>query len=75
MLPLSKCKLGGTYTISDIKGLSLSITRRLYELGLLSGQKLKFARRSLLGRAFLIEIRGYTLSLRSNIASSIFVER
>lgn len=56
----------------EIKGYSESvpvkIKRRLLELGLTAKQKVRILRKSLLAKAYLIEIRGYTLSFRSDLA-------
>ena len=51
-----------------------NIKRRMLELGLTTGQKVRVARKSILNKVLLIEIRGYMLSIRKNIADHILVE-
>ena len=48
--------------------------RRLCELGFTNGQEIKMVRKSLLGKAYLLELRGYTLSLRSDIVKAVLVK-
>ncbi|MCI8554975.1 MAG: ferrous iron transport protein A [Clostridia bacterium] len=61
----------GQYT--TIKGISvlapIKIKRRLLELGFTRGVKARVVRKSLLGNAYMIELRGYTLTLRKDIVS------
>ncbi len=72
---LNTCKIGKLYTIDAIgEQLPLKIRRRMYDLGFINGQKIKVVRKSLLKKAILIEIRGYTLSLRSTIAEFIYLK-
>ncbi len=74
MLTLKNAKFGKTYQIEKIDEKSpIKIKRRLLDLGFTSGQKVRAVRKSLLGKAFLVEIRGYTLSLRSSVAENIFI--
>lgn len=49
------------------------IRRRMCELGFIAGQKVRLVRCSLLKRAFLVELRGYTLSLRKSIVDGLLV--
>ncbi len=73
MKNLGQAEKGRFFEICGIsKSASIKIKRRLLELGLTEGQKVRVCRRSLLGKVLLIEIRGYTLSLRRDIAG--FVE-
>ncbi len=53
---------------------SLKLRRRLLELGFTRGQVVKLDRKSLLSHAFLVELRGYVLSLKREIASLIMVD-
>lgn len=55
--------------------LALPIKRRLLDLGFTTGQEVKLLRKSLLGKAYLIEIRDFVLTLRSDIVSQILVEK
>lgn len=75
MISLSQGKIGVRYKIDLIDDLPFKIKRRLYELGFLSGQVLKISRVSLLKKAYLIEIDGYTLTLRRNILDEIKVSK
>ena len=54
--------------------LAPNIKRRMLELGLTTGQKIRVTRKSILNKVLLIETRGYMLSIRKNIASHIWVE-
>ncbi len=72
---LTSAKINKTYIIENISELtSLKIKRRLLELGFTKGQKIKLLRKSLLGKAYLIEIRGYTLTLKKQIATFIEIK-
>lgn len=51
----------------------LRIKRRLLELGFTKGEKARVVRKSLLSHAYLVEIRGYTLSVRKDIAGYVIV--
>lgn len=58
-----------------IKGISeyapIKIKRRILELGFTRGQSVKVVRKSLLAKSYLVEIRGFTLTIRRDIASFI----
>ncbi len=56
------------------KSLSFKIKRRLCELGFTEGQEVRLVRKSLLGKAYLVEILGYTLSLRSDIVKAVLIK-
>lgn len=72
---LTSAKINKTYIIENIsEQTSLKIKRRLLELGFTKGQKIKLLRKSLLGKAYLIEIRGYTLTLKKQIATFIEIK-
>lgn len=72
---LSSVKLNKPFSISDFSpSLNLNVKRRLFDLGFVKGTKIKVLRKSLLGRAFLVEIRGYCLTIKRDIASSIMVD-
>lgn len=75
MQSLTSLKIN-TYAL--VKGfsscLSPRISRRLLELGFLQGEKVKILRKSLLGKAYLVELRFYTLTIRKDIARFILVE-
>jgi Fe2+ transport system protein FeoA len=75
MLRLNSAKFGKLYEIDKIDpNAPMKIRRRLYDLGFTSGQKVTAVRKSLLGKAYLVEIRAYTLSLRSTVAEAIILK-
>lgn len=75
MKNLSECKFNRSYIVEGFdKNLSFKVKRRLCDLGLLPGLSVFLVRRSVLGRAYLIELRGYMLSIRANIAKAVIVK-
>ena len=54
--------------------MSSALKRRLMELGFLESEDIKILRKSLLGKAYLIELRNYTLTIRKDIAKFVLVE-
>ena len=73
MISLTQGKIGKVYVIHSVENLPFKIKRRIYELGLLPNQKIKVVRVSLLKKAYLIEVGGYCLTLRKDIATAIKV--
>ncbi len=74
MVSLIEQKRGVYSTIQSIsKKAPFKIRRRLYELGFTKGEKVRVVRLSMLAYAYLIEVRGYTLTLRKDIARYILV--
>lgn len=65
-------------TAAQIRGfaecINPRIARRLSELGFLPQEEIKVLRKSLLGRAYLVQLRFYTLTIRRDIARLILVE-
>lgn len=75
MRKLTEIKTGGYHKLVVVdKKAPIKIRRRLAELGFTSGQLLKVERKSMLGETYLIEIRGYCLSVRKNLAEYLIVE-
>ena len=75
MKSLLGCKFGRSYIIEKIdESQPFKIRRRLCELGFTSGQAVTLVRTSLLKKAYLVEIRGYTLSLRHDILKAVMVK-
>lgn len=75
MQTLTSLKLNKPATIGGFSGcISPRISRRLLELGFLKGERIKVFKKSLFGRAYLIELRFYTLTIRNDIAKFIMVE-
>ena len=71
---LLQAKIGKVYKIACFDSAPAKIRRRLLELGLTKGQKIVLSRKSVLGKAVLVDIRGYCLSLRSDVAKVVMVE-
>lgn len=75
MLNLLKAKKNLYLSIHDIASSApFKIKRRLLELGFTPGTRVRVLRKSLLGQAYLIEIRGFTLSMRREILAHIIVD-
>ena len=51
-----------------------AVYRRFLELGFAGGEKVKIVSKSLLNKVFLLEIRGYLLSVRANLLEIVEVE-
>ena len=75
MLTLQKAKVGKFYKILKLSEYSSDkIVRRLFDLGFTSNQDIRLVRKSLIGKTFLVELRGYTISLRSSVAQAIILQ-
>ena len=72
---LTNIKLNKCYKIVGYSALDEKILRRFCDFGLTIGQMVKVTYKSLLKKVILIEIRGYTLSLKSSLASGVLVEK
>lgn len=73
MRSLKEGKVNKSYRIVEVKG-EEKVVRRFMELGIFSGQKLYILNKSPLKKVFLVEIRGYVLSIKSTLLSGIMVE-
>ena len=73
-MTLDKAKKGKSYTISGYLGECDGVSRRFFELGLSVGEKVKIVATSLQKKVFLLEIRGYLLSVRSALLSRVEVK-
>lgn len=72
---LGQLKKEKTATIVGFAGdINYKIKRRLLELGFVSGAIITLQNVSFLNEVFLIELNGYMLSLRKDIANKILVE-
>ena len=70
-----QCKAGQYRKIVAIDGNApMQIKRRLLELGFISGQLVKIAKKSILGETYLLEIRGYYISMRKSLTGFVLVE-
>lgn len=74
MKTLLSLKPGHSAKIVGYDNLNNSLLRRICDLGLTKGQKVVITSRSLLKKALLVEVRGYLLSLKSDIAKGVIVE-
>jgi len=74
METLDKANKTKTYKIVGYVGETDAVLRRLLELGFTVGQKAKVVSKSLAKKVFLIEIRGYLVSIRADLLSRIEVE-
>lgn len=63
-----------TYKIVGFDGKIDDVYRRFLELGFSIGESVKIVSTSLQKKVFLLEIRGYLLSVRSNLLSKVRVE-
>lgn len=75
MMPLTSGKINVVYKIKDILGDNKKVIRRFLELGIIQGQAIKILNTSILKKVFLVEIRGYILSIKSDLLSYIKVEK
>ena len=73
-LPLSRAAVGLTYEVTGIDGSGFA-RRRMMDLGLVPGVKVKIVRVAPLGDPIDLEVRGYDLSIRKGEASLIRVRR
>ena len=74
MTTLAQAKINKFFKISGYQNLPDKILRRLCDLGLTQGQQVCVRARSPLKKALLIEVRGYELSLKSDIAKGVILE-
>lgn len=75
MISLLKAKKNVFFKIEGISNNApLRIKRRLLELGFTSGTKVRVLRKSLIGQAYLVELRGFTLSMRKDILAYLNVD-
>lgn len=75
MMPLTSGKINVVYKIKNILGDNKKVIRRFLELGIIKGQAIKILNTSILKKVFLVEIRGYILSIKSDLLSYIKVEK
>ena len=74
MLNLSEGKKNKVYTIVGYCEKKDKVSRRFMELGFSVGQKVKIVATSLQKKVFLIEIRGYLLSVRASLLAKVKVK-
>ncbi len=73
LISLCECDRNRKYIIEKIECESVGVARRLSELGFYKGAKIRVSCFSALKKTVLLEIEGYTVSLRSTIASCVKV--
>lgn len=69
---LSEAEVGRSYSVVKVEGPG-HVRRRLMDLGLLPGAKLKVLRLAPLGDPLEVEVKGYSLSIRRSEASYVEV--
>jgi len=73
---LSELKVGESCAFKEYKQtVPLKLKRRLLELGFVEGVKIHLNQISFLNEVFLVELNGYVLSIRKNIAENMVVKR
>ena len=73
---LPQAKPGIKYTIVKVSdSLSTKNKMRLLELGFLQNRQITLLKKSMLKKTLLIEISGYVLSLRSDIAQGVIIKK
>ena len=73
MKTLDKAEKNKIYKITGFCGEKDKVYRRFLELGFSLGQRVKVLEKSLQKKVFLIEIRGYVLSVRTSLLQKIEV--
>lgn len=73
LISLCECDRNRKYIIEKIECESVGVARRLSELGFYRGAKICVSCFSALKKTILLEIEGYTVSLRSSIADCVKV--
>lgn len=74
MTTLKDAQLNKLYKIKKVAGGDIKVIRRFLELGMLSGQVVKVINKSILKKVYLVEIRGYLLSIKTSLLDFIEVE-
>ena len=74
MTTLKDAQLNKLYKIKKVAGGDTKVIRRFLELGMLSGQVVKVINKSILKKVYLVEIRGYLLSIKTSLLYFIEVE-
>lgn len=74
METLDKVKTQKRYQIVGFCGNNQRILQRFFELGFTKGQMVKITAKSILKKVCLVEIRGYLLSVRTELLKSVVVK-
>ena len=72
MMSLCDGKVNKTYRVVGVNRQGKE-TRRLLELGIIAGQPIKILNKSSLKKVYLVEIRGYLLSVKASILKLVQV--
>ena len=72
MMSLCDGKVNKTSRVVGVNGQDKE-TRRLLELGIIAGQPIKILNKSSLKKVYLVEVRGYLLSVRASILKLVQV--
>lgn len=73
-MTLDKGKTKQIYTVCAFVGQCDGVMRRFFELGFAVGEKVRIVATSLQKKVFLLEIRGYLLSVRSALLARVEVK-
>jgi ferrous iron transport protein A len=73
-MKLSELKVGKEAIVKAVVGENKTIKRKLRDMGIIKGEKIKVEKMAPLGDPIEITIKGYKLSLRKNEAQMIEVE-
>ena len=73
MKTLDKAEKNKVYKITGFCGEKDKVYRRFLELGFSLGQRVKVLEKSFQKKVFLIEVRGYVLSVRTSLLQKIEV--
>ena len=71
---LADALVGKKYEICGFDGQADKVLLRFFELGFLRGEEVRVVATSLQKKVFLIEIRGYVLSVRKSLLSKVQVK-
>lgn len=74
MKNLAQAPLKKVVEIERVECENFKLKRRLFELGFLSGQKVKVERMSALGKTVMVVFRGITLTMRKDILQYIMIK-
>ena len=72
MHSLKEGKVNKSYKIMEING-EEKVVRRFFELGIFSGQNIVILNKKTKKKVFLVEIRGYVLSIKSTLLNGVMV--
>jgi len=71
---LIELKPGETGYVVSMDGLDPAVAKKLVDLGMTKGERVSFIQRAPLGDPIWIELKGYQLAFRADIAKHITIE-